>query len=80
MITTSALADTGREVTVAEVERDAPIVTELLDYIRWLTDQDSSFRLTSGHIWTLYHEGVRRGRVWSEVCEDIELPVREDWS
>lgn len=79
MITPLALADTEREVKRQEIERDAPMVAELLDYIRWLADQDSSFPLTSGHVWTLYHEGIRRGRVWSEVCEDVGLPVREDW-
>lgn len=80
MITPSALADTGREVTRQEVEHDAPVVAELLDYIRWLADQDSSFSLTAGQVWALYHEGVRRGRMWAEACDDIGLPEREDWS
>jgi hypothetical protein len=80
MITPSALADTGRKITIDEITFAAPVVAELLDYVRWLADQDSSFRLTAGHVWTLYHEGVRRGRVWPEVCEDVGLPVREDWS
>jgi hypothetical protein len=80
MITPLALADTSREVITKEIDHDAPIVAELLDYIRWLADQDSSFPFTAGHVWTLYFEGVRRGRVWSEICEDIGLPVREDWS
>ena len=79
MITPLALADTGNEVKYTEVEYDSRIVTELLDYIRWLADQDSSFPLTSGHVWTLYFEGVRRGRLWSEICEDIGLPIRLDW-
>jgi len=80
MLTPSARADIEHEVETKEIEYDAPIVAELLDYIRWLAAQDSSFRLTAGHIWTLYHEGVRRGRVWSEVCEDIGLLVRDDWT
>lgn len=80
MITISALADTGNPVAWKEIERDYPIVAELINYIRWLADQDSSFPLTAGQVWSLYHEGVRRGRVWSEVCEDIGLPVREDWA
>ena len=33
----------------------------------------------AGDLWELYYEGVRIGRVWSEVCEDIGLPVRKDW-
>lgn len=78
-LTWEALADTPNEVTNEEVERDARIVTELLDYIRWLADQDTSMPLTAGDVWGLYHEGVRIGRHWSEVCEDLGLPVRPDW-
>jgi hypothetical protein len=55
-------------------------VTELLDYIRWLADQDASLPRTAGVVWALYYEGVRRGRHWSEVCEDLGLPIRVDWS
>lgn len=78
-MTWEALAGTANEVTLAEVERDAQIVTELIDYIRWLADQDTSLPLTIGDVWSLYYEGVRVGRVWSEVCEDLGLPVRENW-
>lgn len=79
MMTPEALADTDRKVEVAEVERDVYIVAELIDYLRWLANQDTGIVLTSGAVWMLYHEGVRKGRVWSEVCEDIGLPVREEW-
>ncbi len=78
-ITWAALADTEHQVDHTEVEYDARIVAELLDYIRWLADQDSSLPITIGDVWSLYHEGVRAGRHWSEVCEDIGLPVRTDW-
>lgn len=79
MVFIEALADIGRKITFSEVEHDVRIVTELLDYLRWLAEQNTGFRLTAGQVWELYHEGVRRGRVWSEVCEDLDLPVRLDW-
>lgn len=75
-----ALANIGREINPKDVERDARIVTEFLDYLRWLAEQDTSFQLTAGQIWELYHEGVQRCIYWSEVCEDIGLPIREDWN
>lgn len=78
-LTPQALASTGETITIQEVDRNAHIVTELLDYLRWLADQDTGIKLTAGDVWELFYEGVRIGRVWSEVCEDIGLPVRTDW-
>lgn len=80
MNSTEALANIGREVTPEQIERDSRIVTEFLDYFRWLADQDTGFTLTAGQVWELYHEGVLKCIYWSEVCEDIGLPVREDWT
>lgn len=80
MISIEALANIGREVNPQDVERDARIVTEFVDYIRWLADQNTGFRVTVGQLWELYYEGVMRCRYWPEVCEDIGLPVREDWA
>lgn len=74
-----ALANIGEKIELQEVEDDAPIIAELLDYLRWLAEQDTGRRITIGQVWELYHEGVRIGRHWSEVCEDIGLPVRDDW-
>lgn len=79
MLSIAALAATGTEVTVSEVERDAPMVAELLDYFRWLADQDTGIKITVGDIWELFYEGIRVGRVWTEVCEEIGLPIRKDW-
>jgi hypothetical protein len=75
----AALADIGKEVKTQEIEYNAPIIAEFIDYIRWLADQDTSLKITVGQVWELFYEGLRVGRVWSEVCEDIGLPVREDW-
>jgi hypothetical protein len=80
MLTFDALSDTGRTITVKEVEFNAFVVAALLDYLRWLANQDIEFPLTAGHIWALYYGGVRNGVMWSEICEDIGLPVREDWT
>ena len=74
-----ALANIGHAIKPQDVERDSRIVTEFLDYLRWLADQDTGFKLTAGQLWELYHECVMRCRYWSEVCEDIGLPVRDDW-
>lgn len=74
-----SLADIGRKVETKEVSYDAPIVAELLDYLRWLAEQDTGFRLTAGQIWELYHQGVRKCMPWAEICEDLKLPVREEW-
>jgi len=79
MVSIEALANIGRVVHPEQVERDARIVTEFIDYLRWLADQDTGFRLAAGQVWGLYYEGVLRCRYWSEVCEDLGLPVREDW-
>lgn len=79
-ITMTALADTPHEVKPAEIAQAGEyVIAELFDYIRWLADQDSSFPVTIGQIWALYSDGVRVGRVWSEVCEDVGLPVRDEW-
>jgi len=80
MTTPRALADAGRSVEIAEVDLCAPVVAELLDYIRWLAEQDAELHLTIGHIWTLYYAGVRCGHSWPDVCKDLGLLVREDWS
>jgi hypothetical protein len=69
-----------KPVTREEVNRDYPIVAEFVDYIRWLADQNTSFTVSVGDLWQLYHDGVRKCKYWSEVCEDIGLPVRDDWS
>ncbi len=74
-----AIADVVNEVQIEEVKRDYPIVAEMIDYIRWLADQDLSFEITAGQVWALFHEGVRQGRYWNEVCYDLGLPEREDW-
>jgi hypothetical protein len=79
MIFTEALADIGREIKTKEIAHDAAIIAELLDYLRWLADQDTGYKFTAGQLWELYHQGVRIGRFWSEVCEDIGLPVRDEW-
>lgn len=79
MVSIEALANIGRAVHPDQVDRDSRIVAEFIDYIRWLAEQDTGFPLTAGQVWELYHEGVLVGRYWSEVCEDLGLPVREDW-
>lgn len=73
----NALADIGSIITPMHVARDLHVHAEFLDYLRWLADQDTGTKLTAGQAWELYYEGVRVGRVWSEVCEDISLPVRD---
>ena len=80
MHSTAALADIGRAIETKEITEHAPIVAELLDYLRWLADQDTGRKITTGQVWELYHDGVRVGRMWAEVCEDLGLPVREDWN
>lgn len=78
-MTPEATAELPNVVARELVERDAPIVTEFVDYIRWLADQDTGFQVTVGQLWMLWYEGVVRCRHWSEVCEDQGLPVREEW-
>jgi hypothetical protein len=79
MVYVETLANIGTEIDHRNVERDARIVTEFLDYWRWLAEQDTGFQVTVGQIWELYYMGVGKCRMWSEVCEDIGLPVRDDW-
>ena len=79
MTTYAALTNTVHHVKYTEIERDSRVIAEMIDYIRWLADQDALTKLTAADVWSLYYEGVRRGRHWSEVCEDLKLPVRTDW-
>lgn len=79
MIYTEPLANIAKPVTTRQVEHDAPIVAEFVDYIRWLAEQDTGFPLTAGVLWELYHESVLKCRYWSEVAEDLKLPVRDEW-
>ena len=77
MVNPMALADTSREITTQEVHDNLYVVTEFLDYLRWLADQDTGKKLNVGQVWELYYEGIRAGRVWSEICADLKLPIRE---
>lgn len=79
MLTPQALAATSREIKPLEFTDNWRVIAEFIDYLRWLADQDTGIKLTSGDIWELYYEGVRVGRVWSEICEDLGLPVRGVW-
>ncbi len=79
MLNALALADTSREITTQEVDNNLYVVVEFLDYLRWLADQDTGIRLRAGQVFELFYEGVRAGRVWSEICADLELPIREVW-
>ena len=79
MITPTAQDAIIDKIETKEIEREAPIVAEFVDYLRWLAGQDHDIPLTAGHVWTLFYEGVRVGRVWTEVCYDLELPERDDW-
>lgn len=74
-----AIAALGDRVDGKQIERDAPIVREFVDYIRWLADQDTSFPVTIGQLWGLYYDGVVECVDWSETCEALGLPIREDW-
>lgn len=78
-MTPNAVASMDETITIQEVDRDSHIITDLLDYWRWLADQDTGLQLSTGHVWMLFYEGVRVGRAWSEICEDLGLPVRDDW-
>lgn len=78
-MTPNAITSMSREITIQEIDDNAPIVAELLDYIRWLADRDTGHRMTIGDVWTLYHDGIRVGRVWSEICADLGLPIRDVW-
>ena len=66
------------EVTPQEVLRDAYVIAEYLDLLRFLAETGVLSILP--HIpWALYQEGVRAGRHWQEVLEDLGLPVPSDW-
>ena len=78
-MTPEALAAISTPVHPDQVSRDDRIVTEFVDYIRWLAEQDTGFKVTVGDLWALYHDGVLKCRYWSEVCEDLGLPVRDEW-
>lgn len=75
----AALAATGDTITTQEVDENLYVITEFLDYLRWLADQDTGIPLNAGKVWELYYEGIHIGRMWSDICEELELPVREVW-
>lgn len=78
-MTPDAIISMSKPVTRAEVQHDYPVAAEFVDYLRWLADQDTGYKVSVGDLWQLWHEGVREGRYWAEVCEDLGLPVREEW-
>lgn len=78
-MTPEVLAATRDTIRPEQVAHDARIVTEFIDYIRWLADQDAGFRMSAGDLWALYHDGVIKCRYWLEVCEELGLPVRDEW-
>jgi hypothetical protein len=74
-----AMHISDRPITTAEVEHDYPMVAGLLEYFRWLAEQDDRFPLVAGQIATFYEEYIRKGRYPSEVAEDLGLPAFPDW-
>ncbi len=66
-------------VTPEEVRLDAPIVAEFLDYFRWLSEYNAHETFDAAEIWHFFYESIRIGRVFSEVAEDLNLPIPESW-
>jgi hypothetical protein len=66
-------------VSRKEADEESAVISEYIDYIRWLADQDPNLTVKVADIWALYHEGVRLGHHWSEACEDNGFPIRVDW-
>lgn len=62
-----------------EIAHQPAVIAEFIDYIRWLADQDTGFKVAVGDLWQMFYDGVRRGITWDEVCHDLKLPEREDW-
>lgn len=62
------------KVTREEVKHDVLVIHEFIAYLRQLALEDADMPLTAGQVWKLYTEGVRVGRLWEEVAEDLKLP------
>lgn len=69
--------DEPAPVTWKEIEGNSHIVCEVLEYLRWLAINYPEITLMPPSIWRLYEMSVREGLAWSEVCETLDLPVRE---
>lgn len=79
-MTPDAITSMSEVVTTKEIAYEAPVVAEFVDYLRWLADQDTSYKMSMADLWMLWYEGVRRCIPWTTVCEDLGLPVRDDWN
>lgn len=63
-----------------EVQKEYIIVAEFIEYFAWLAAEDGEFQLTANDVRNLYILTVQLGEVWSEACEQLDLPVNPDWS
>lgn len=63
-----------------DVQRDYLQVTGIMEYWRWLAEQDPSLQVTAAQVAGLYQEFVIKGRFPSEVLEDLGLPAYPGWS
>lgn len=68
------------KITMDEMANDAPVILEFLEYLRWLAATTPNAQLSARRVWELYTYGVRDGRVWSDVCEELGLPLPEGWA
>lgn len=75
----TSLASLRNRVTPEEAESDSVLISEFLDYVRWLADQDTGVKFAIGELWALYHYVVREGQSWTDACEHLEFPIRTNW-
>lgn len=68
-----------KAVTVEEVKKDDFIITEFLLILQWWASEYPDMPLTSTQVWEMYRQGVRVGKVWDEVLEDLKLPEMLNW-
>lgn len=66
-------------ITYQEIERDGRMVAGMLEWIRWMAEEDAQLPLTAGQIAAFYEEHIRKGRYPSEVADELDLPSHPDW-
>lgn len=68
-----------QKVTPEEVKSEPFIIAEFLLILQWWASEYPDMPLTSTQVWEMYRQGVRVGKVWDEVLEDLKLPEMLNW-
>ena len=68
------------KVTREEVLHERYIVHEFLAYLRQLALEDPDMPMTTGQVWKMFEEGLRVGKMWWVIAEEMNLPAPDTFN